>query len=329
MADQPGKGSVTDLQVLAEPKGRGTRIRNGAFPAARGAMSRPVPGEPRRIGYAYLAPAFLVYALFALWPFVHSIYLSFFSWDGVGPRTYVGLANYRAIADNGELRDAFVHSFVLIFFYSVLPTLVALLLVSIMSRSRIRGLTAFRTVLFLPYVIAPTAVAVIWRWLLAPDGPVNGLLSAAGLRSQTRPWLGDFSFALPSVGLIGTWVLLGLAMVLLLAGVQKIPTELYDAARIDGAGAWWEFRAVTLPGLRYEIAVVLVLTITAALRNFDVIYVLTSGGPGTSTTVPSWLVYNQAFVVGAVGAAAALGITLAALIVIVNVAITRIGRVAT
>jgi ABC-type sugar transport system permease subunit len=294
-----------------------------------GATSRPVPGEPRRIGYAYLAPAFLVYALFALWPFVHSIYLSFFSWDGVGPRTYVGFANYRAIADNGVLRGAFVHSFVFIFFYSVLPTLLALLLVSIMSRSRIRGLTAFRTVLFLPYVIAPTAVAVIWRWLLAPGGPVNGLLSAVGLRSVTRPWLGDFTFALPTVGLIGTWVMLGLAVVLLLAGVQKIPTELYDAARIDGAGAWWEFRAVTLPGLRYEIAVVLVLTVTAALRNFDVIYVLTGGGPGTSTTVPSWLVYNQAFVVGAVGAAAALGITLAALIVVVNIVITRIGRVAT
>ena len=329
MANQPGAGTVVGPQILAEPKARGRRIRGGASPAGGGAKSRPVPGEPRRIGYAYLAPAFLVYALFALWPFVHSIFLSFFSWDGVGPRRYVGFANYRAIVDNSELRDAFIHAFVLIFFYSVLPTLLALLLVSIMSRSRIRGLTAFRTVLFLPYVIAPTAVAVIWRWLLAPGGPVNGLLSDVGLKSLPRPWLGDFTFALPSVGLIGTWVLLGLAMVLLLAGVQKIPTELYDAARIDGAGAWWEFRAVTLPGLRYEIAVVLVLTVTAALRNFDVIYVLTSGGPGTSTTVPSWLVYNQAFVVGAVGAAAALGITLAALIVVVNVLITRIGRVAT
>lgn len=314
--------------TLAGLRDRGTRIKSDAGSAAGGAKYGPPPGEPGRIGYAYLAPAFLIYALFALWPFVHSIYLSFFSWDGVGPRTYVGLANYRAIADNGELRDAFVHSFVLICFYSVLPTLLALVVVSVMNRSRIRGLTAFRTILFLPYVIAPTAVAVIWRWLLAPDGPFNGLLSAVGLSALTRPWLGDFSFALPSVGLVGTWVMLGLAVVLLLAGVQKIPTELYDAARIDGAGAVAEFRAVTLPGLRYEIAVVLVLTVTAALRNFDLIYVMTSGGPGTSTAVPSWLVYNQAFVVGAVGAAAALGITLAALIVVVNVVITRIGRIA-
>jgi ABC-type sugar transport system permease subunit len=288
-----------------------------------------LPGEPRRVAYAFLAPALIVYVLFALWPFVHSVYLSFFSWDGIGPQRYVGLANFRAILENGELRGAFIHSFILIFFYSVLPTLLALLLVAIISRSRIRGLTGFRTVLFLPYVLAPTAVAVIWRWMLAPDGLTNRFLSDIGLKSLTRVWLGDFTFALPSVGLIGTWVMLGLALVLLLAGVQKIPTELYDSARIDGASAWWEFRAVTSPALRYEIAVVLVLTVTAALRNFDYVYVLTSGGPGTSTTVPSWLVYNQAFVVGAVGAAAALGITLAVLISVVNIIITRIGRAAT
>jgi raffinose/stachyose/melibiose transport system permease protein len=319
---------MTNPPVLAEQPVPSAPIRRGVRARRAGGRARVVPGEPRRIGYAFLAPAFLVYALFALWPFIHSVYLSFFSWDGVGPRTWVGLANYRAIFDTPDLRSAFVHSFVLIGFYSILPTLIALVLVSIMSRSQIRGITAFRTIMFLPYVIAPTAVAVIWRWLLAPTGPINGLLSDVGLHSLTRPWLGDFSWALPSVGIVGAWVMLGLAFVLLLAGVQKIPTEQYEAARLDGAGWFWEFRAVTLPGLRYEIAVVLVLTVTAALRNFDLIYVMTSGGPGTSTNVPSWLVYNQAFVVGAVGAAAALGITLAVLVVLVNIVITRIGRVA-
>jgi raffinose/stachyose/melibiose transport system permease protein len=313
--------------VVADQKGAEARARWLARPRTRAAREGRSPGEPRLIGFAYIAPAVLIYLPFALWPFVHSIFLSFFSWDGVGPRSWVGLANYRAIASNGALRGAFVHSFILIFFYSVLPTLIALLIVSVMRRSRIRGMTAFRTILFVPYVLATTAVAVIWRWLLAPSGPINEILNAIGLHSLTRPWLGDFTFALPSLGLIGTWVMVGLAVVLFLAGVQKIPSELYDAARIDGAGLFGEIRAVTLPGLRYEIAVVLVLTVTAALRNFDIIYVMTGGGPGTSTTVPSWLVYNQAFVVGAVGAAAALGVALAVLIVIVNVVITRIGRV--
>jgi len=286
--------------------------------------ARP-PGEPRNVGWLYLAPALVMYALFVLAPFLHSVYLAFFTWDGIGPQEFVGSDNFRAIWDSPEFREAFVHAVELIGFYSVLPVAIALVLVSVMNRSRIRGLTGFRTLLFLPYIVAPTAVAVIWRWLLAPDGPINSSLTAVGLGSVTRPWLGDFTLALPSIGLVGTWVMFGLVLVLLIAGVQKIPTELYEAARIDGAGAWWEFRAVTLPGLRYEIAVVLVLTVTAALRNFDIVYVMTAGGPGTSTLVPSYLVYRQAFVVGEIGGAAAIGVVLAALIAAVNVAITRIG----
>lgn len=282
-------------------------------------------GEPRRIGYVFIAPAIAIYALFVLAPFAHTIYLSFFSWDGVGPQRFVGLGNFRTLIASGMLVSAFVHAFVLIFFYAILTTLIGLLLAAVMARGRMRGMTVFRTLLFLPYVIAPTAVAVIWRWLLAPDGPVNGGLSALGLARLTRPWLGDFTLALPAVGLVGTWVMFGLAMALLVAGVQKIPVELYEAARIDGARPLSEFLAVTLPGLRNEIVVVLVLTVTAALRNFDVVYVMTQGGPGSSTVVPSWLVYNQAFVVGAVGAAAAIGLLLALLIFILNFMITRIG----
>ena len=310
----------SDATLVARPVG-GRRLK--ASP------SSVAPGEPRKIGYAYVLPALVMYLLFVLAPFIHTIYLSFFSWDGIGPSTFVGLDNYKEIWKSSVFRSSFVHSIVLIIFYAVIPLVLALLLVSIMNRSRIRGLTFYRTALFLPYIVAPTAVAVIWRWLLAPEGPINSILNAIGLGSLTRPWLGDFTFALPSVGLVGTWVMSGLVLVLLLAGVQKIPTSLYEAARIDGAGAWWEFWAVTLPGLRYEIAVVLVLTVTAALRNFDIIYVMTSCGPGTSTVVPSYLVYQQAFVVGELGAAAAIGFVLALMISLINYLIGRIGGTAT
>ena len=146
--------------------------------ARRGRRSRTSatagpPGEPRTIGWLYVAPALVMYSLFALAPFLHSVYLAFFSWDGIGPQTFVGIDNFREIWASLEFREAFVHAFELIAFYSVLPVAIALLLVSIMNRSRIRGLTGFRTALFLPYIVAPTAVAVIWRWLLAPDGPIN------------------------------------------------------------------------------------------------------------------------------------------------------------
>lgn len=278
---------------------------------------------PRYIGYAYLFPAFAVYLLFLLIPFFHSVYLSFFSWDGISKARYVGAANYREALKSPDVRAAFSHAFVLIGFYAFLTTAIALVLVGIMGSTRVRGLVVLRTVLFLPYVIAPVVTGVAWRWLLSPDGPVDHLFKAVGLGGWVRPWLGDFTWALPSVGLIGTWMLYGLIMVLLLAAVQRIPQELYEAARLDGAGAIREFRAVTLPGVRQEIVVVLVLAVTAALRNFDLIYVSTQGGPGTSTEVPSWMVYRQAFVVGDLGKASALGVLLTALILVLSLLILR------
>ncbi|MCW2595593.1 MAG: raffinose/stachyose/melibiose transport system permease protein [Pseudonocardiales bacterium] len=289
----------------------------------------PRPGSrktrlvPRYVGYVYLAPALVVFGLFLLAPFVHSVYLSFFSWDGITPKKYVGLANYRDALGSSEVRGAFSHAVILIGFYAGLTTAVALILVGIMGSTRVRGLVVLRTILFLPYVIAPVVTGVAWRWLLSPDGPVNAVFRALGLGRWARPWLGDFTWALPSVGLIGTWMLYGLVMVLLLAAVQRIPMDLYEAARLDGAGPVREFFAVTLPGVRQEVVVVLVLAVTAALRNFDLIYVTTQGGPGTSTEVPSWMVYRQAFFVGTLGKASALGVLLTALIMVLSLLILR------
>ena len=119
-------------------------------------------------------------------------------------------------------------------------------------------------------------VAIAWVWIYAPDGPLNEALRAIGLGSLARGWLGDFNFALPALGLVGTWVMFGLCLVLFLAGIQKIPISLYEAARVDGAGRVREFFAVTLPGLRGELAVALTLTTIIALRTFDLIYVSTA-----------------------------------------------------
>jgi len=302
-----------------------------SLPVSAGGRRTPsprkrVPGEPRSVAYLYILPALLIYAAFVFFPFVHSIYLSFFEGNGITRMEFVGIDNYVDIVRNPILRSAFVHALELIVFYSFLPIAIGLLLASALHRSRIRGVAFYRTALFLPYVIAPTAIAVIWRWILAPRGPLNSFLEAIGLGFLAQPWLGDFTWALPSVGLVGTWIMFGLVLALLLAGVQKIPTELYEAARLDGAGPWMEFRAVTLPGLRYELVVALVLTVTAALRNFDIIYVMTSGGPGNATVVPSYLVYQQAFKVSQIGAAAAMGTALILVIIAVNLLISRAGR---
>ncbi|MFC4120862.1 carbohydrate ABC transporter permease [Nonomuraea zeae] len=281
------------------------------------------PGEPRRVAYLYLLPAFAVYAVFLLYPIGRAVHLSLFDWDGLSLGRWVGLDNYLAIVSDQGLRAAFAHALVLIVFYALIPLAIGLMLAAILNHAKVRGLGFFRTVVFLPQVIAMVVVAVAWRRVYAPDGTLNGLLGALGLDSLARGWLGDYAFALPAVGVVGTWFETGLVTVLLLAGMSRVPGELYEAARLDGAGAVREFFAVTLPSVRGEIAVALTLTVIAALRTFDLVYVTTRGGPGDSTSVPSYEVYHRAFGLGQVGSAAAIGVTLTVVIFVISFGINR------
>ena len=250
------------------------------------------------------------------------MYISFYDWDGLTVGTWTGLSNYADVFSDPALRGAFVHALVLLIFYAVLPVIIGLALAGVMARAQVRGLALFRTILFLPQVIAMVVVAVMWKMIYDPDnGALNRILGVFGIEGKS--WLGDFGLALPSIGLVGTWVYYGLAMVLLTAGVQKIPSSLYDAARVDGAGPFREFLAVTLPALRGEIAVALTLTTIYALRNFDLVYITTRGGPGDSTTVPAFQVFTRAFETGQVGSAAAVGITLTAIIFVISLGINR------
>jgi len=271
----------------------------------------------------YLAPGLVLYALFCLWPLVQTLQFSFQRWDGITEPRWVGWRNYLSIFTDPQTLTVFGHGLIMIFFYAVLPVLIGLLIVAIMTRVRIRLLAVFRTVLFLPQILATVVVAVAWRWIYAYDGPINAFLSAIGLGHLSRAWLGDFDTALVSVGLIGTWINFGLCMVLFIGGAQKIGRELYEAARLDGAGPFQEFMAVTLPGLRGEISIALVLTVTNALRNFDIVWNTTSGGPGTSTLVPSYLIYEGAFITRNVGFAAAASVVLTLLILVLTGVITR------
>ncbi|MGB8350387.1 MAG: sugar ABC transporter permease, partial [Gaiella sp.] len=283
------------------------------------------PGDPRNIGWLYVLPGLAFYVLFTLAPLLHTVYYSLFDWDGLTPKTWVGLANYGEALRDSVLRDSFVHSAILIVYYAVFPVIIGLGLTAALTRSAIRGFRFFRTVLFLPQLIAGVVIAQAWTWIYASEGPLNRFLELIGLGSLARPWLGDFTWALPSIGAIGSWVTFGLCMVLFIAGVQKIPTSLYDAARVDGAGPVREFFAVTLPGLRAEILVAFVLTTINALRSFDIVYNTTAGGPGGSTIVPSMYMYQNAFLYNRVGYAAAISTVLAIAIFLLAALVLRIG----
>ncbi|MBZ0310019.1 MAG: sugar ABC transporter permease [Anaerolineae bacterium] len=188
-----------------------------------------------------------------------------------------------------------------------------------MSRSKLKGMALFRTGLFVPQVMSPVVVGIIWRWLFEYRGPINELLTRVGLSEWVKPWLGDFTYAPYAVGSVGTWVQYGLCMVLFLAGIQAINEELYDTALVFGANPLQQFWYVTLPGLRQQILVAFVLTFIAALRVFDLVFVLTrGGGPGKETIVTSILVYQNTFNLNRAGYGAAMAVTLAVIIVTIS-----------
>jgi raffinose/stachyose/melibiose transport system permease protein len=269
------------------------------------------------VGWLFVAPALLFYAVFVLRPLFLTFEYSLYRWDGIGPSTWVGLDNYSKVFTDPDLAKTIVHAFELIVFFSAIPVVLGLALASTIRQIATSRLALVaRTVVFLPQVIPLVAAGIAWSWMLSSTGVVNQVLSHIGLDGVTRAWLGDFSTALPAVGVIGAWVLLGLCTLLLLAGISKIHPALYEAARLDGAGPLREFVHITMPALRQEIGVCVTVTIIAALASFDIVYISTQGGPGNATMVPGLEIYYQAFSERQVGVASALAVVLMVLVLV-------------
>ncbi|HEX2622198.1 MAG TPA: sugar ABC transporter permease [Phototrophicaceae bacterium] len=279
------------------------------------------------IGWMFVLPALIMYVVFVLLPMALTIQYSFFRWNGIGPMTWVGLKNYVTVLEDQDLLGTIFNAFRLVIFFSFIPVSLGLVVASVMHRvARGRFGSVARTVLFLPQVIPLVAAGIIWGWLLALPGLINQLLTTIGLGSITRAWLGDFDWALPAVGIIGIWVLLGFCTVLLSTGISKLDPALYESARIDGASWLKEFISITVPLLRYEIGVCLTVTVIAALAAFDIVYVATAGGPGNSTAVPGIQIYILAFTEQRIGPASALAVLLMILVLAVIIPIQRLSR---
>lgn len=297
--------------------------------AKPGGGRRRLPGRllPRRgwAGWLFALPALVFYVVFYLVPIAHSIQYSFYHWDGIGPSTPAGLANYTAVFTNPAEIASLIHAFYLIIFFTVLPVFLGLVAATIMReiRGKVFGALA-RTLLFLPQIIPGAAAGVAWAWMYSQNGVVNQVLRAIGLGSVAQPWLGSYTWALTAVGFIGTWLATGLCTLLLMSGIGKIDPALYEAAQIDGAGPVAQFRAVTLPGLRQELGVCVTITVIAALASFDVVYLSTQGGPGYQSMVPGVQVYDLAFADFKLGSASALAVVLALVVLIVILPLQRL-----
>ena len=298
-----------------------------AIGEAEGRKARP--RRPRRNwgGWLFALPALVMYAVFVLRPTLFAIQYSFYDWDGITPATPVGIDNYRRVLSDPELLGTIWHAFFLIIFFTIIPVLGGLLIAALLQEIKVKGVaTTARSALFLPQIIPGAAAAIAWVWMFSSNGAVNQLLDLVGLDGITRAWLGDFTWALPSVGVIGTWLGLGFCTILLISGIGKIDSAVYEAARLDGAGFFSTFRAVTLPGLRNEIGVCVTVTVIAALASFDIVLMSTQGGPGSATMVPGVQVYQLGFTESRIGLASALGVVLTLLILAVILPLQRLFR---
>ncbi|WFE97748.1 sugar ABC transporter permease [Micromonospora sp. WMMD987] len=306
--------------------GTGTSPGRATRPSSARAH-RPRWARAGGTGWLFVLPAVLMYAVFVLRPLALTIQYSFYNWNGIGVARWAGLDNYVTVFTDSDLLKIIGNALVLIVFFSFVPVALGLLVASLVRRITTGAFgTVVRTVLFLPQVIPLVAAGIAWSWLLSSNGLVNQVLRAVGLGGVARAWLGDFDTALPAVGVIGAWVLLGLCTILLVTGMSKIDPALYEAARLDGAGPVREFFAVTLPSLRQEIGVCLTVTIIAALASFDIVYISTSGGPGLQTTVPGLEIYRLAFSQRQVGLASALAVVLMLLVLLCVLPIQRLTR---
>lgn len=272
------------------------------------------------LGWLFLAPAIGMIGLFTIVPFGQAILLSFQSWDGVSPDTpWVGLANYEFIASD----PVFWTSMRNVLFFGVVGFVFGngiALAMAVAVNAITRGRTFFRTVFYLPSVLSVVVVGLLFSFILAPgSGVMNRVLETIGLGDLAQNWLGDPNFAVPAVAGVFVWFHWGFAFLLFLAGLQDVPKELHEAAQLDGASRWQRFLSVTWPQLAPVTSIVSLLTLLAALQIFGTVQVLTGGGPGYHTMVPTLAIFNEAFVNWRYGSAAAMSVIFGGALVLLSV----------
>ena len=274
---------------------------------------RPRPGRRQVREWvlfaAFVAPNLFLFGVFSYWPLLQNAYLSFVEWDFISPeKLWVGLDNWQRILTDPQFwnvaRTTFLFTTVSVGSLLGLGLALALLL-----NQPLRGRNGARTALFAPTILSGSAIAIVWIFMFDPSwGIIRVLLGAVGLPSPR--WLTDINWALPAIIIVYVWKNLGYTVVIFLAGLQSIPKELHDAARVDGAGPWQRFRNVTLPGLGPISFFLLVTDILASFQAFDIIKVMTGGGPVIATTTFIYQMYQEGFVAYHAGSAAVYSLVL-------------------
>lgn len=243
----------------------------------------------------FVAPALVLFVVFVLLPIGQAVYYSVFNWNGIEPLDdYVGLRNYTRALDDPAFTGAIWHNAVLVVLSLVLQGPLALGL-SLLLNQRLRGQSAFRAIFFAPYVLSEVVTGVAWVLMLQPNGMVDRSMEGAGLDGQVQLWLADRNIVLLTLFVVITWKYLGFGILLFLAGLQSIPPELHEAAAIDGASTWQGIRHVTLPLLGPTIRVWAFLAIIGSIQLFDLVWIMTLGGPANSSNTMAVYMIDEGF----------------------------------
>jgi multiple sugar transport system permease protein len=289
-----------------EPQGR-RRLRSSA-------QSR----RNARTGLLLAAPALLFVVVFALYPLGFGAYISLTNWPLVGAYHFIGFSNYTALIHN----SVFVESIIFTLKYTAIVTVPIFVVgygLAVFVRGNRPASTTFRTLIFLPYIVGLVTESYMAVVELQPtSGSANWLLSKVGLASSSTAWLVHTGLALTAVSILVIWFYAGFAMMMLLAGMQSIPTELYEAAKVDGAGWWTTEWRITLPNLRRWIALSLIISVVGSLLAFNQFFIMTDGGPGTSTVTVVMSIYDTAFAQMDVGLASAMSVVLVIVVGLVS-----------
>ncbi len=302
------------MSALPSPTGQGVISRSAAV--------RRQKWRNRGAVLFFLAPSAVPLLLFTFVPMLSSLWISLHTWDLISPMRWAGLGNYARLLGDPATRAAFGHTVYFIAGYLPLVYAGGLALALVLNR-RMRGRSVLRSVYFLPVVTSWVMVSLTWKWILSPDGGLlDRVLTAAGLPAPD--WWASPDWAMPSVILASAWKDVGFVMVILLAGLQAIPQELYEAARVDGANTWQRFRRVTLPLLSPSTYFVVLISLINGFQVFDQVFVMTGGGPAGSSQTTVEEVYDLSFRYGQVGTGSALSWLLFAVMMAVTAVMTRV-----
>lgn len=277
--------------------------------------------------WLFILPVLLINLVVIIGPTFSAFYYSLTDWTGMGGANFIGLDNYFQILHDPNYSNAFVHNLIWLVFFMTVPVLLALIVASVLAPIK-KGQMFFRTVFFIPYILPSVVTAGIWRNLLSPTLGIGAQLAKIGITGLDIAYLGNTDTALMSVAFVDFWHWWGFLMVLFLTAMQSVPPELYDAARIDGAGRWQEFINVTIPGIRPTLIFMLLMTGIWSFLAFDYVWVLTQGGPAGASNLLSVLVYKNGLMRFEAGYASAIGITMtffAGVIIFIYVLMKRKG----